>query len=480
MVAGREVWEETGEQLSASSRQRIEQGGAPVAWEPKSKYALFCAELAEEDATLVDRVASLGDRPSPVHDANLHGVAWEPLWYLLDVRWCKRHLHQFALAQADAIRPVVRRLHAASSVACGVDAASDLLARVALAEETQPGNEGSRAPAEASAVPATAVPPERARRMVDGSSKLNPNATSFKMNPTAPPFVPALTTPAAASPGHPAGPQFASSAPPAGHSAPMSKTVGVGCGVDGLTLFDGAVSAEQQRELLAHVDTWVADGAAGRLAGKSYEAPPADWIQSGQGRVAILFGIHVKCNKVDNAAVEPIPHVLLGLLDQFETAGIFAVADRPDTCCVNIYELGSWLPPHVDSEAFERPFCTLSLLSPQRVIFGEAIDGHAGEWSGQISVMMPPGSVLRVAGTAAGPAWKHALPRATARRVSLTFRKLGAAKREYFEAIRAASAEAAEARRARRREEKEARGWRPAPLREQSSATAKPTSYVKS
>ena len=74
---------------------------------------------------------------------------------------------------------------------------------------------------------------------------------------------------------------------------------------------------------------------------------------------------------------------------------------------------------------------------------------------------MPPGSVLRVAGAAAGPSWKHALPKASARRVSLTFRKLGAAKGAEFASIRNASAEAAAARRARRALAKEARGRRP-------------------
>jgi len=32
---------------------------------------------------------------------------------------------------------------------------------------------------------------------------------------------------------------------------------------------------------------------------------------------------------------------------------------------VNVYAPGSWLPPHVDSEAFDRPFWTVSLLSSQ-------------------------------------------------------------------------------------------------------------------
>jgi hypothetical protein len=227
--------------------------------------------------------------------------------------------------------------------------------------------------------------------------------------------------------------------------------------IAGLTLFEGVVAEKEQTALLQLVDEWLAAGAAGTLRGKSYEAPPEEWQRTGQGRRAVLFGVHVKCNKVDNAAVEPLPPPLLRLLDAFEAAGVFTPDERPDTCCVNVYDSGAWLPPHVDSEAFDRPFCTLSLLSEQQVVFGESIEGVNGEWCGRCRLTMPVGSVLRVAGAAAGPHIKHALPRATAQRISLTFRKLGAARREAFASIRLASAEAAAARRERRLCAKEAR-----------------------
>ena len=48
---------------------------------------------------------------------------------------------------------------------------------------------------------------------------------------------------------------------------------------------------------------------------------------------------------------------------------------------------------------------------------------------------LPLGSVLRVGGAAAGPSWQHALPRATARRVSLTFRRLSEPTRARFAAL---------------------------------------------
>ena len=229
----------------------------------------------------------------------------------------------------------------------------------------------------------------------------------------------------------------------------------------GLSLHEGVLSTEQQDQLLRFLDDAVVRGRAGQLRGKSYQAPPEEWRSSGQSRETLQFGVLVKCNKVANAPVEEMPAELHTVLDSLEATGVLSAGQRPDTCCVNCYESGSWIPPHVDSEAFARPFCTVSLRSEQDVVFGDAIGGSCGEWDGGHRFSLPVGSALRVDGAAAGPSCKHALPRATLPRVSLTFRRLSDETRERFEQIQRASAEAAVARQARRVEAKLARGWRP-------------------
>lgn len=227
----------------------------------------------------------------------------------------------------------------------------------------------------------------------------------------------------------------------------------------GLTLHTDVLPAKQQANLLALVDEWIAAGRAGNLKGKTYQKPPQEWIETGQSRECLYFGVRVKCNKVDNAHVEPMPVPLLEILDQLETGGIFTAAQRPDSCCINSYSEGSWLPPHRDSTKFARPFFTLSLLSEQEVVFATDILGSAGIWEGStlLRVEMPVGSLLRVDGEAADE-MRHALPRATSRRVSLTFRRLSDATRAHLEALREASTESKAARFERRRREKEAKG----------------------
>lgn len=68
--------------------------------------------------------------------------------------------------------------------------------------------------------------------------------------------------------------------------------------MDGLTLFEGALSPEQICCLEGLVESWLELGRAGFLVGKSYQKPPDEWIERGQSREMIQFGVHVKCNKV--------------------------------------------------------------------------------------------------------------------------------------------------------------------------------------
>lgn len=51
-VAARECWEETGRLLSSVARAAIGSGARPVAWAPRSKFALFLHELGPEDTDL--------------------------------------------------------------------------------------------------------------------------------------------------------------------------------------------------------------------------------------------------------------------------------------------------------------------------------------------------------------------------------------------------------------------------------------------
>jgi hypothetical protein len=232
----------------------------------------------------------------------------------------------------------------------------------------------------------------------------------------------------------------------------------------GLTRFDNVLSAAEQAELVAFAERMLLRGREGSLAGKSYLPVPEEWRLRGQGRETVQFGVLVKCNKVLHARVEPVLPPLAAVSARLVERGILTADQTPECVCLNVYERGSWLPAHVDSAAFDRPFCTLSLLAPHVAVFGPGLASAEPCTPGGAPatakhglapsslVEMPVGSVLRVDGYSAGPECKHELPPHPARRISLTFRRLSA---ETKRAHRAAVMEV-EAAAVRRRERRHA------------------------
>jgi alkylated DNA repair protein alkB family protein 5 len=71
----------------------------------------------------------------------------------------------------------------------------------------------------------------------------------------------------------------------------------------------------------------------------------------------------------------------------------------------------------------------MSLLSEAPIVFGTRLDVVGeGEFAGTFSLPLPCGSVCVLKGNAADVA-KHAIPSVPAKRVSITFRRIGDAKR---------------------------------------------------
>ena len=232
----------------------------------------------------------------------------------------------------------------------------------------------------------------------------------------------------------------------------------------GLTLWPTALdttSCEGLEDFLAQL---FARGRAGDLK-QSFVPKPAQWQETGQGRATLHLGrALVKFNKVLwGASVAPLPLELERVLDRLGAAGLFLPEQRPDCCCVNEYEPGAWIPPHVDSLSFARPFFTLSLQSVQSTVFGEGLRSSTpeGEFEGGVRIALPRGSVLRVDGAAGGPVVQHAVCRCTAARYSLVFRRLSDASLVHLANLQAAAESSAAARRERRLAAKLERGWTP-------------------
>lgn len=64
----------------------------------------------------------------------------------------------------------------------------------------------------------------------------------------------------------------------------------------------------------------------------------------------------------------------------------------PDSCIVNIYEVGDCIPPHIDHHDFLRPFCTVSFLTKCNILFGSNLEiVGAGKFKSPVSIPLPVG-----------------------------------------------------------------------------------------
>lgn len=53
---------------------------------------------------------------------------------------------------------------------------------------------------------------------------------------------------------------------------------------------------------------------------------------------------------------------------------------------------GDCIPPHIDHHDFLRPFCTLSLLSEAKIVFGTKLEPVGeGEFEGPVRISLPVG-----------------------------------------------------------------------------------------
>ena len=80
----------------------------------------------------------------------------------------------------------------------------------------------------------------------------------------------------------------------------------------------------------------------------------------------LQYGTFTHSNRVHREeAVEALPRTLRDVLDELCANGVLGEEEKRtmDSCTINAYERGRWIPPHIDNPEFARPFVTVSLGS---------------------------------------------------------------------------------------------------------------------
>ncbi|XP_062175848.1 RNA demethylase ALKBH9B-like [Alnus glutinosa] len=206
----------------------------------------------------------------------------------------------------------------------------------------------------------------------------------------------------------------------------------------GLELHTQVFNTEEQENIVDYVYKLQIMGQRGELRERTY-SEPRKWMR-GKGRVTIQFGCCYNYAKDKNGnppgiirdeEVDPIPPLFKKVIKRMVKWQVLPPTCIPNSCIVNIYEEGDCIPPHIDHHDFVRPFCTLSLLSECKIVFGSTLKVVGpGEFSGPFSLPLPVGSVLVLKGNGADIS-KHCVPGVPAKRISITFRKMDESKLPY-------------------------------------------------
>jgi len=201
--------------------------------------------------------------------------------------------------------------------------------------------------------------------------------------------------------------------------------------VPGATLYEDAVSTTTHDATREWIANELERGRRGELLGRTYAPVPPKWAARDQSREMLQYGTYTHSNRVeDDVDVERLPDALVKIVDELVDVGVIDETERFDSCTINLYGRGQWIPPHIDNPAFARPFVTVSMLSDQWMTMGRGMmwpledkpdvkTRYEGE---EERVLLRARSAVRVEGEAAD-VYEHAILPVSEDRISLTFRR---------------------------------------------------------
>ncbi|CAL0332208.1 unnamed protein product [Lupinus luteus] len=167
--------------------------------------------------------------------------------------------------------------------------------------------------------------------------------------------------------------------------------------LEGLELHIGVFSAAEQRRIVSYVAELQEMGRKGELNDRTYSTPQK-WMR-GKGRQSIQFGCcYNYAMDLDGnppgilLRADPIPDLFKVIIRRLVRWHVLPPTCVPDSCIVNVYEVGDWVPPHIDNHDFVRPFCTVSFLCECNIVFGSNLKILGpGEFDGPIAIPLPVG-----------------------------------------------------------------------------------------
>eukprot|EP01018_Ginkgo_biloba_P026265 Gb_10066 [translate_table: standard] len=200
--------------------------------------------------------------------------------------------------------------------------------------------------------------------------------------------------------------------------------------IKGLKLYENIFDSLELSRLTFITHELHVAGQQGKLRGQTFMASKRPL--KGNGREVIQFGVPIisgqlkeeTTNETLKASVEPIPAVLQALIDRLLQWNLIPGNRRPDCCIIDFFNEGDYSQLHTSPPHFERPFCTLSLLSECTMVFGRVIaTEHPGDYKGSFKLSLPAGSLLVMQGNSVDVA-RHAICSSPRKRITITLAKV--------------------------------------------------------
>lgn len=193
--------------------------------------------------------------------------------------------------------------------------------------------------------------------------------------------------------------------------------------VKGLKLYEDIFTNFELLKLTEYINELRLAGRRGELSGETFIF--FNKQMKGNKREIIQLGVPLfqPTNEEASSSIEPIPQILLSVVDHLTQWQLIPESKRPNSCLINFFDEEEHSQPYFKPPHLENPISTL-FLSETTIAFGRVLSSDQnGYYKGSLTLSLSEGSLLVMRGNSADMA-RHVICQSPNKRVSVTFLKV--------------------------------------------------------
>ncbi|XP_020688106.1 RNA demethylase ALKBH10B [Dendrobium catenatum] len=196
--------------------------------------------------------------------------------------------------------------------------------------------------------------------------------------------------------------------------------------VKGLKLYEDVFTNFELHKLTEYINELRLAGRRGELSGETFIF--FNKQMKGNKREIIQLGVPLfqPTNEETASSIEPIPQILLSVIDHLTQWHLIPEIKRPNSCLIHFFDEDEHSQPYFKPPHLENPISTL-FLSETTIAFGRVLSSDQnGDYKGSLTLALSEGSLLVMRGNSADMA-RHVICPSPNKRVSVTFLKVRSA-----------------------------------------------------